>query len=330
MITEWSDFLGEAASRKRFLQSIMTIGSFDGVHQGHKYLIGQVVERAQNLGVESVVVTFDPLPAEVIMPGRAPKKLTDIHERIDLLEKLGADHCVVLQFSEEVARLQAHEFLRRAISTYGVRELWVGADFAFGHKRQGDVGFLVRSTNDLGFDLHVVARQALNGLPVSSTEIRSLVGEGKVDRAATLLGHPPVVSGTVIAGAGRGKDLGYPTANLHVDANHLVPASGIYAGFAVLGSERIPAAISIGYNPTFGTNPLSIEAFLLDFSRDLRGDRVTLEFVHRLRSEESFDTVEDLVAQMDRDVARARRILLYGDGITSSHEARVEASGKNV
>ena len=138
------------------------------------------------------------------------------------------------------------------------------------------------------------------------------------------------VSGTVIAGAGRGKDLGYPTANLQVDANHLVPASGIYAGFAVVGSERIPAATSVGYNPTFGTNPLSVEAFLLDFSRDLRGDRITLEFVHRLRSEESFDTVEDLIAQMDRDVAQARRILLYGDGITSSHQPRVEASGKNV
>ena len=137
MITEWSNFLEETASRKRLLQSIMTIGSFDGVHQGHKYLIGQVVERARNLSVESVVVTFDPLPAEVIIPDSAPKKLTDIHERIKLLERLGTDHCVVLQFSEEVARLQANEFLRRVISTYGVRELWVGADFAFGHKRRG-------------------------------------------------------------------------------------------------------------------------------------------------------------------------------------------------
>jgi riboflavin kinase/FMN adenylyltransferase len=144
------------------------------------------------------------------------------------------------------------------------------------------------------------------------------------------LGHPPVVSGTVVTGAGRGKGLGYPTANLHVSPNHLVPATGIYAGWALLGGERVPAAISIGYNPTFGENPLSVEAFLLDFDRDLRGDRMTLQFVERLRSEQRFESVESLIEQMGRDVQEARQILLSGGGVNRLEDAKIGATGKNV
>ncbi len=330
MITEWSDFSDDVGGRENSQPSVLTIGSFDGVHRGHQYLIRQIVERARTLGITSVVVTFDPLPAEVLVPEKAPKRLTDIDERLGLLQDLGIDRCVVLRFSSKVAQMEAGDFLERAVSTYGVREIWVGNDFAFGHNRQGNVSFLARSTTDLDYGLHVVTRQSLGSDIISSTRIRALVAEGEVKRAAELLGHPALVSGPVVAGAGRGKDLGYPTANLSVGANHLVPATGIYAGFALLGGRKIPAAISVGYNPTFGDNPLSVEAFLLDFDRELRGERITLEFVGRLRSEQRFDSVNALIEQMNRDVVEARQILLDGGGVTGSKEARVEATGKNV
>lgn len=303
---------------------VATIGSFDGVHRGHQLLIGQMVEQARQLDVESLVVTFDPLPAEVLQPGSQMTELTDIHERLDLLRQLDVDRVAVLNFTRTLSLLGPRAFLDVLGRNYELRELCVGADFAFGHKRQGDVGFLRRAGSEMGFGVHVVPREDLDGEIIASSRIRSLVSSGAVSHAAVLLGHYPTVSGTVERGAGRGRALGYPTANLSLSRRHIVPASGIYAGHARVSSMSHRAALSVGHNPTFGVNPLSVEAYILDFDRDIYAERITLEFVERLRAEISFESVEDLISQMALDVEKTREILDAADQTRGKRFGRLE------
>jgi len=289
--------------------SVITIGSFDGVHRGHRYLIGEVADRARSKGCEAAVVTFDPLPAQVIRPESAPRSITDLDEKLSLLAGPDVDMVVVLPFTHELSRLPAGDFLDRLLACVRVAEIWCGADFAFGHGREGDVAFLAGLAGPRGYGLHVVPRINHDGRRISSSEARSLISEGRVREAGDLLGHPPGLPGIVESGAGRGRGLGYPTANLRISPAHIIPATGIYAGFAHLGEERLEAAISIGHSPTFGQNPLTVEAHLLDFDRDIVGREIKLELVERLRGEERFAGSEALIAQMDRDVEQVRQIL---------------------
>ena len=297
----------EIEELERGRPTVLTIGAFDGVHRGHQYLMRQVVNRARSIDAASMVLTFDPRPQVILRPNNF--QLTDGLAKERIISTLGVDTLIVMPFSEETTQIPAGQFLVSILDHVNVSEIWLGADFAFGHKRGGDVDFLIRAGQHSGFAVHVVARQALAGEDVSSTRARELVVEGRVAEAATLLGHYPSVHGQVVRGAGRGKDLGFPTANVDPVRFQLVPGTGIYAGYLRTDGSSYPAAISVGYNLVFGGQDIVVEAFVLDFDGDLRDADVALDFVSRLRGEQNFEQVDDLVAQMHQDVAAVRAIL---------------------
>lgn len=297
----------ELDALQRDVPTVLTIGTFDGVHRGHQYLILQVVERARSLGAQSMVLTFDPAPQVVLRPGSL--QLTDAGEKARLIGALGVEVLTVLSFTPELSQVAAPQFLEALLDHVNVAEFWAGADFAFGHKRQGNIDLLIGAGQYSNFAVHVVARQKLDGHAVSSSAVRDLLVAGDVEQAAVLLGHFPGISGEVVTGHGRGTGLGYPTANLQPPPHQLLPATGIYAGFLRHESRRLPAAISVGYNPVFEGKDIRVEAFVLDYSGELHGARVGLDFVGRIREERNFAGVDDLIAEMGRDVERARQIL---------------------
>ncbi|MDQ2742760.1 MAG: bifunctional riboflavin kinase/FAD synthetase [Chloroflexota bacterium] len=297
----------DLAALERGRPAILTIGAFDGVHRGHQYLIRQVVDRARRLEYDSVVVTFDPRPSVVLRPGSM--QLTDGAEKARIISALGPRTMVILPFSPELAAIPAGQFLVSILDHVNLAEIWVGADFAFGHKREGNVDFLIRSGQNSGFAVHVVARQSLGGHAISSTAIRQDVTEGDISTAARLLGHYLRLAGTVVRGAGRGHDLGFPTANLRLPPAQLLPGAGIYAANLHALGSTYSAAVSVGYNVQFDGQEIVVEAHALDFSGDLRGQPVALDLVARLRDEQRFPNVDALVEAMGKDVAQTRLIL---------------------
>lgn len=291
--------------------SAVTIGAYDGVHLGHRHLIGLLCEKAAAEGLETVVVTFDRHPAMVVRPDSAPKLLTDLEQKLELLASTGVDRTVVVPFDEGRANESAEDFVGEVlVGALGARLVVVGRDFHFGHGRKGDVALLTETGAVEGFEtIGIDLEDDPGGEPVSSTRIRRLLGAGDVRGAARLLGRRHEVRGPVAAGDGRGGSaLGMPTANLAVPAEILLPAEGIYAGRGRVPDGRwLAAAVSLGRRPTFyaeGAPPL-LEAHLIGFEGDLYGAEVRLEFVDRLRDEQRFESVEDLVAQMRADVERA-------------------------
>lgn len=287
--------------------AIVTIGAFDGVHRGHQYLIGQVVDRARSLEYDSIVLTFDPRPEVIFRPDAL--QLASGESKCRYIEALGPDVLCLMPFNGEVAQTPAPQFLVKMLDHINVREIWLGADFAFGHKRQGNVEFLVQAGQQSHFAVHVVPRESLNGTPISSTLARDLVAAGKVAEAARFLGHYFAFSGEVLTGFGRGRQFGFPTANVQPPAHQLLPATGIYAAYAHVGGERHQAAVSVGYNPHFGGERLVVEAYILDFDGDLVGATLELEFVERIRDERKFESLEALLAEIGRDVDTTRSIL---------------------
>jgi riboflavin kinase/FMN adenylyltransferase len=266
----------------------VAIGTFDGVHLGHR----AALERLGQTELRSTVITFDPHPRIVL--GYEIQLISSLARRLELLEEAGVEETLVLEFTVEVARLEPEEFVEQILGPLGARAVVAAEGFRFGRRRRGDVALL----RELGLD--VLDVPPVEG--VSSSRIRDLLREGDVVAAAELLGRPPEVEGTVVAGDQRGGTLGFPTANLAVDPALLVAAYGIYAGFA-LGTR---AAISIGVNPHYGGTDRRIEAFLLDFEGDLYGDEVRVELWQRLRDERAFESEEELVAQIARDVEETR------------------------
>ncbi|HWQ16117.1 MAG TPA: bifunctional riboflavin kinase/FAD synthetase [Roseiflexaceae bacterium] len=286
--------------------TVLTIGAFDGVHRGHQQLIGGAVQRARALGCQSAVLTFDPHPDRVVRPEQARPVLTSIEERAEQIAALGADLLVVMPFTREVMSLSAREFMGQVCGALALRELWIGWDFALGRKREGDHRRLTEIGRELGYAVHIVERVALDGETVSSTRIRMALQEGDVATAARLLGRPFSVRGEVVGGDRRGRTIGFPTANIAVDPQHTVPGDGIYVCRATLGAAQYDAVTSVGIRPTFGGGPRTVEAYLLDFSDEIYGETLRLDFLHRLRGEEKFDSVRALVAQITEDVAAAR------------------------
>ena len=267
----------------------VALGTFDGVHRGHRAVLAEVL----SAGLTPTVVTFDPHPR--IAFGNQVELITTLERRIELIGEAGIEETLVVRFDLELARLEPEEFAEQILRAIGAEVVVTGADFRFGRGRRGDLALL----RALGFDTHVAAE--VEG--VSSTEIRRLVRAGRVDAAARLLGRPPEVEGVVVSGDARGGTLGYPTANLSVAPELLVPGYGIYAGAA--GGHR--AAVSIGTNPHYGGSERRIEAFLLDFSGDLYGQRIVLEIWARLREERVFESEAALIDQIGADVAAAKR-----------------------
>jgi riboflavin kinase/FMN adenylyltransferase len=311
-------------------RSVVTIGVFDGVHQGHQQILGHAVKRARALGVPAVVMTFDPHPAEVVRPGSHPAVLTEPRRKAELLEGLGLDALCVIPFTLEFSRLPAEGFVHDVlVDTLHASLVVVGENFRFGHKAAGDVDLLRRLGRTFGFAVEAAPLVAGGDTVFSSTYIRALVAAGDVEAAAGALGRPHRLSGIVVRGDQRGRELGFPTANLRVGPYAAVPADGIYAAWmvrrAVLvrGSAEPPrqgdtarvhdeprmAAVSVGTNPTFSGRERRVEAYILDFDGDIYGEQIALDFVTRLREQRVYDDMAGLAAQIDDDVARTRAVL---------------------
>lgn len=291
-------------------RSALTIGVFDGVHRGHQEIIGHTVKRARDLGMQSVVVTFDPHPSEVVRPGSHPAVLTQPGRKAELVEMLGADGLCVIPFTPEFSRLSPEQFVHDVLVEHLHAALVVvGENFRFGHKAAGDEALLTRLGRTFGFGVEEAALVSNNGTVFSSTYIRACVDAGDVVAAAAALGRPHRIEGVVIRGDQRGRELGFPTANLLTGQSTAIPADGVYAAWLVRRGQSYPAAVSIGTNPTFSGRERRVEAYVLDFDADLYGERVGLDFVAHLREMRRYDTIEPLIAQIEQDVADTRTIL---------------------
>ena len=296
----------------------VAIGNFDGVHRGHQALVAAAVARAREMGGDAAALTFDPHPVRVLKPEAAPGSLMTLDQKASILDALGLSCLAVLPFTAEVARLEPAEFAGRYLrDALAAAVVVVGADFRFGRDRRGDVAELHDLGPRLGFGVHEVAAVIHDGTAVSSTRVREAVADGRVGDAAALLGRWFFVEGEVVRGAGRGRTLGIPTANVQ-PRNELLPRTGVYA--AVLTTPgpvdaRWPAVVNLGRNPTFGVHALSLEAHVLGEPGDLYDRRVRVEFVDRLRDERRFDGPEGLVAQIHEDIARARAVLVAELGL---------------
>ncbi|MHB9090657.1 MAG: bifunctional riboflavin kinase/FAD synthetase [Chloroflexota bacterium] len=286
--------------------TVITIGVFDGVHLGHRALIQATVERAHTLGIRSAAITFDPHPRAVLGRGEAIQYLNSLSERIDLIRSLGVDTVAVLRFSLAVAGLSAEAFVRELKAQMGLAELWVGPDFALGKGRQGTVPVLRELGTAVGFAVETVPPVVVDGEVVSSSLIRRLLLAGDVEAAAILLSRPYTLEGIVAVGDRRGRTLGFPTANLPLAPERVAMANGVYVVRAHSQGRALPAVASIGVRPTFGLNERGLEVFIMDFADDLYGQPLRVEFLRRLRPELQFDSIDALVAQMQRDVADAR------------------------
>lgn len=288
----------------------LTIGVFDGVHRGHRAIIEKLVREAHKADSPAVVLTFHPHPASVLT-GKEIKCLTTPDERADLLAALGVDVVITQRFTPDLSTATAHQYMSTLKQHLGLSRLLIGYDFALGKGREGNAARLTEIGSELGYSVDVVPAVSDESGVISSTEIRKLVSTGNVTEAANLLGHRYQVGGKVIHGAGRGKKINFPTANIDYPDQKVIPVNGIYACWGVLGAERFMAATNVGFNPTFTPERkvASVEAYLLDFDRDIYGEHLKLEFVARLRDELKFDSVEALVEQMHRDVKQTREIL---------------------
>lgn len=290
--------------------SHLTVGVFDGVHRGHQKIIRKLVQEARENNAPSVVLTFHPHPATVLT-GREIRCLTTPDERAALLFSLGVDTVITQRFTPDLSTVPAHEYMSTLKQRLGLARLLIGYDFALGRGREGNAPRLTEIGSELGYTVEVVPALGDESGVISSTEIRKLVATGNMPEAAKLLGHSYRMGGEVIHGEGRGKKLNFPTANVDYPKNKVIPPNGIYACWAHLGNERFMAATNIGLNPTFTPERKipSLEAYLLDFDRDIYGEVMTLEFVQRLRDEIRYTTVEALIAQIQNDVTQTRTIL---------------------
>jgi len=290
---------------------VATIGAFDGVHRGHQAIIARAVERAHAAGQAAVVVTFDPHPSEVVRPGSHPPVLTPLARKAELLDQLGVDVFCVLPFTLEFSRQTPAEFVHNVlVGALHVSAVVVGENFRFGAQGSGDVHLLTELGEEFGFVTEGIALASEGGTRLSSTLIRALVAAGDVAAATLALGRPHRIYGVVIRGDQRGREIGYPTANLETTPFAAIPADGVYAGRLTRpNGSTLAAAISVGTNPTFDGQERRVEAYALDFAGDLYGEHVGLEFIERLRGQEAFDSVEALVKQIDDDVERTRTLL---------------------
>jgi len=295
---------------------VTALGAFDGIHLAHARLITTAVERGRALGLPSVVCTFDPHPASVLWPERAPLPIATLEDNLERMDGLGADAALVILFTLEFSRMEAEAFVTEVLAgTLGAREIVVGFNHTFGHDARGTAALLTELGPHHGFTARVLPPLRLRGQTVSSSAIRELLHEGDAAHAAELLGHPYAITGAVLRGAGRGRTLGFPTANLRPD-RPLVLAPGVYVARATWAGTgagsgaggAADAVVNVGYRPTFGENQYWVEAYLLDFSGDLYDRTLRLEFLDRIRPEVKFSGVDALRRQVATDIAAARAL----------------------
>ena len=295
--------------------TVVTVGTFDGVHLGHAAILREIERRAEARGMHSVLLTFDRHPLTVVRPEHAPPLLTTPNEKKQILAQFGIDYVAFVAFTQSLSRYTPEEFVRALlVDRLRARELVIGHDHGFGRDRSGDEDTLRALGARYGFDVDVVDGVVVNGEPVSSTRIRRLLAEGRVDTAALALGRPYSMTGSVVHGMGRGRTLGFPTANIAPPtADKLLPAEGIYAVRANLRTEIRDGLLHLGPRPTFAGSPPTIELFLLDFDRDIYGEIVTVEFLRLLRPVRPFDSAAALIEQMRRDEENAIRFFEQAD-----------------
>ena len=283
----------------------VTVGSFDGVHLGHVDVIGQTVAAAAGAGAQPALITFEPHPRCVLDPANCPQSITTLQEKLALIEAAGIEHAIVLRFDRELASLSPQEFLDRLAAVMEIRQWVIGYDFSFGRGRTGNAQWL----RDHGHVVHVVRPFTIGGRELHSSEVRRLVTAGQIKEANGLLGREYAMAGPVESGDRVGRQLGFPTANIAIEPNKLVPALGAYAGRVRAPEGDFVAALSVGYRPTFGGTQLRVEAFLLDFEGDLYQQRLELRFVEWLHPDIRFPSPEDLVRQLKQDVEDTRRVV---------------------
>jgi riboflavin kinase/FMN adenylyltransferase len=289
--------------------SVVTLGNFDGIHLGHQALIAGAVSDSKKLALPSVVLTFEPHPLSVLAPDRAPKLILAHKDKMQLLQTFGVDIVAVQHFDLAFAALSAEDFVRDLlVRRLKARKIWVGKDLRFGQGRSGEVEDLRRWGRELGFEVAVVEPILVDGNRVSSSRIREFLRDGRVDAVKTMLGRYHFISGRVVEGHRRGKDLGFPTANLSSRAE-VLPLDGIYATLFRLGPRVLQSVSSVGLNPTFGAGPRTVESFIMGFDENIYGEAAQLSFVKRIRNEIKFSSVSDLVAQIRNDVRDAEAIL---------------------
>jgi riboflavin kinase/FMN adenylyltransferase len=288
----------------------VTVGFFDGVHRGHQAVFRRTVEVARTPGLTPVAITFDRHPREVLTPGKEPPLLTTLERKAELIAALGIEALVVLEFTDEFSKWPPEDFVTRIlIDGLHAQHAVVGSNFTFGHKAAGNFAVLTELGAANGVSVEGVALLKIEGRPVSSSSIREAIAGGELAWPTEALGRRYAVDGTVTAGAGRGAHLGWPTANLAIPPRMLLPGEGVYAGRAHVRGRTYTAAVNVGTNPTFGGEPMHVEAYLLDFEGELRGDPISVEFWARLRDEVRFDSPEALAKQIGQDVERTRELV---------------------
>ncbi len=286
---------------------VLTIGNFDGVHRGHLALFERVKIRARAIEGVSAVITFQPHPLKIMKPEKAPLLITPTQQKLALIAQSGIHFIFCLRFDDAFAAISAEKFVQEIlVQKIGVKELVVGYDYTFGHNRTGNIDLLRRMGKDLGFKVHVVQPVLMGKRVVSSTSIRELVRAGELAEAKKLLGRDYQICGTVVKGKNRGgRLLGFPTANLEL-VDELTPKEGVYAVTVLINDHLYKGVTNIGHNPTFGQGPLSIETHILDFSGDLLGQTIRVNFIHRLRAEKTYKSIEELARQINLDIKDAK------------------------
>jgi len=295
--------------KKPLTNPVLTIGNFDGVHKGHLALFDKVKERTKAIAGQSVIMTFEPHPLKIMRPANGPQLITHTGQKLDLIEKAGIDVIVCVSFDREFAAIPARDFVNNILlKKIGIKEIVVGYDYTFGHNREGDINLLREIGNDFGFVVHLVGPIEIDHTLVSSTSIRRLVQEGRLEEARVLLGRDFEVQGTVVKGQNRGgRLLGFPTANLNPHGE-LLPKRGVYAVTLLIDDVFYNGVTNVGYNPTFGDTGLTVETHVLNYSGELIGKTMKVHFIKRLRDEKTFKTVEELSHQIAQDIAQAKEV----------------------
>ena len=297
---------------------LLTIGVFDGVHLGHKYLISQLTENARQQNLLSGVVTFRQHPKEVLSPQTKLPFLTDLTKRTALLKNEGVDAIILLSFTHQLAQLSTSQFLNLLKKYLRMRGLIIGPDFALGRNREGNIDTLRSLGQDMNFSVTVIPPVMINGEVVSSTAIRNALTDGDMKRVIKLIGRPFSLNGQVTSGARRGSKLGFPTANLGIDPQQALPAEGVYATWAYIDDKAYQSMTNIGQHPTFPGSERTIEVLVLDYHNDLYGRELKIDIIERLRGEKKFDTAEELKKQIAEDIKQGR-VILNSQGIAAKN-----------
>ena len=297
------------SSKLRLKKTCVAIGIFDGVHRGHQYLIKEMLVAARRLKAKPIVITFFPHPTHVLRPEVKLGYLTSLEKRLQLLSELGVDTCLLVRFNRSFAKIQPQKFIKNIlVKKLGIKSVLVGANFRFGKDRSGGIDLFKKLAPEYGYEIHALSGVKQGRGMISSMRIRQLIGMGRLDEAARMLGRHVSVCGPVVKGAERGKSLGYPTANVASESD-ILPPQGVYAVKLVLGNKSYPAVANLGTRPSFDKqiSKLYLEVHILDFSKNIYGKHVEVEFLKKIRNEKKFPSVQKLIQQIQKDEAAARQ-----------------------